>query len=72
MVVGCIVDFFLKIWDMIDDLYYYIIRRYRSLFIRDNLKKKKKLFRFLDFYYELLLRYVKLLCLIIVMGWVIF
>lgn len=42
MVVGCIVDFFLKIWDTTDDLYHHIIRRYRSQSIRDNSKKEKK------------------------------
>lgn len=52
MVVGCIVDFFLKIWDTTDDLYHHIIRRYRSQSIRDNSKKKKKSLRLLDFHYE--------------------
>lgn len=36
MVVGCIVDFFLKIWDTTDDLYHHIIRRYRSQSIREQ------------------------------------
>lgn len=66
MVVGCIVDFFLKIWDMIDDLYHHIIRRYRS-----QEKKKKKSLRLLDFHYESSSRYAKLSCLTIVMGWAI-
>lgn len=71
MVVGCIVDFFLKIWDTTDDLYHHIIRRYRSQSIRDNSKTNKKSLRLLDFHYESSSRYAKLSCLTIVMGWAI-